>query len=678
MKPDTSDSEDASANAEPAAVDPRLQPCLLEDDSGQSYLLYTPENAGPAAPVLVVVHDISRDAAGLAAAFLDECEARRITLVAPVFEVERYPNYQRLGRSRRSEDRGRFADDALEAIVDDAMRRRGGEGDAVPVHIYGHGAGGRFAMRFAMAHPQRAAAAAFSDAGSYTLPDAERRFPQGIAPGQKRSDLRFEPERFLRVPMTAIEAPSAPADEGGPRLEEVPRDDATTTRRRGRDWVHAMNEAAASAALAPVAVHHTVDEPVDGFDAWYREHELPARVCEALLGPPEGASPRFSFEPETSPSVADDEDPAVEAKSTWERARPFLIPALIAAIVVAISTPIFLWAQYRTTHVISREAVVRSHIADVGSRLDGVVKTVEVDAGDRVVAGQVVATLEASHYEAKVRQARSNLEKATRELEVERLAIENERERLESSLREVSAGLSAASAEAAVSASRVEEAKRRLDLQRSLSQQGLLAVEQVRIAENDLQTARAQQQAASAQRRAALASEDLAKVANEGLAVREKRIAVLESAIASLQAELSVAEANLEGTIIRAPDDGAVVRRIVQPGGSTSVGQPIISLWVGKEIWVEAWLDEDELANVRVGSPATVTFKSYPDREFTGVVEQLGVSTDMELPDSEVPQPRNQRMRNAPIISVRIRLDETDAEFFPGLSAIVGIRKQAG
>ena len=44
-----------------------------------------------------------------------------------------------------------------------------------------------------------------------------------------------------------------------------------------------------------------------------------------------------------------------------------------------------------------------------------------------VRAGQVVARLEDRHFEAKVRQASSQLEKAGRELEVERLAIANER-----------------------------------------------------------------------------------------------------------------------------------------------------------------------------------------------------------------------------------------------------------
>ena len=55
----------------------------------------------------------------------------------------------------------------------------------------------------------------------------------------------------------------------------------------------------------------------------------------------------------------------------------------------------------------------------------------------------------------------------------------------------------------------------------------------------------------------------------------------------------------------------------------------------------------------------------------------ISVSTDFELPDSAVPQPRGERMRDDPLIAVRIRLEDPGADLFPGLSATVGIRKKA-
>ena len=40
--------------------------------------------------------------------------------------------------------------------------------------------------------------------------------------------------------------------------------------------------------------------------------------------------------------------------------------------------------------------------------------------------------------------------------------------------------------------------------------------------------------------------------------------------------------------------------------------------------------------------------------EFTGVVETIGLATDLEIPDSEVPQPRYARMSAAPVVGVTL------------------------
>jgi multidrug resistance efflux pump len=357
------------------------------------------------------------------------------------------------------------------------------------------------------------------------------------------------------------------------------------------------------------------------------------------------------------------------------RARRLAAGAGIGAAVLLVGVPLGLWARYRLAHVVSRNAQVKGTIADVGSQLDGVVTQVEVDAGQRVEAGQILVRLEARHLRARVDQASSQLEKATRELQVERLAIAHERLRLDTRVVEASARLAAATAHVEAMQSQADDARERYELRKSLAKDGVISQEELRDAETLHRTATAQVATARAEQDAALAFQISARVESDGLAVRQERIAVLESEIAAWRAELAVAEADLEGSVIRAPDVGWVVRRILEPGASVTVGQPILSLWIGGNVWVEAWIDEDDLGKIGAGSPARVTLKSYPDRVFAGVVETIGVSTDYELPDTEVPQPRHARMRGTPVVGVRIRLDEQEG-LLPGLSAVVGIRKQ--
>jgi multidrug resistance efflux pump len=369
--------------------------------------------------------------------------------------------------------------------------------------------------------------------------------------------------------------------------------------------------------------------------------------------------------------------PETDAPSAGWKVRRLLLVLAVCSLVFAIAAPVTMWLRYRHAHVLSRNALVRGHIADVGAQFRGVVAEVLVDAGDRVEAGQMMARLEDRHLLARVERARSELEKAERELAVERLAIAQQRRSLESTLAEATARVAAARADAEAADSRAEDAREIHELRVSLSKEGVVPRELVRQAQADLRTANALLFAAGAEGQAAEAAQRSARVDYEGLAVREERISVLESRVAAYGAELAVAQADLETTRIRAPSDGRVVRRIAEPGTSLDYGEAIISLWMGSRVWVEAWIDEGDVVHVAVGSPATVTLKPYPDRVFEGIVEAVGVSTDYEIPESDVPQPRHTRMRGTPVVLVRVGLDDPAGHLVPGLSAVVGIRKNA-
>ena len=93
-------------------------PHLLHDDSGQEYYVRLPEGHSNEAPVFIAIHDSSRDAETQANAFSAVCERYGAILIAPRFAADRYPNYQRLGRSRHPLDQEKRADDALDSIVE--------------------------------------------------------------------------------------------------------------------------------------------------------------------------------------------------------------------------------------------------------------------------------------------------------------------------------------------------------------------------------------------------------------------------------------------------------------------------------------------------------------------------------------------------------------------------------
>ena len=346
--------------------------------------------------------------------------------------------------------------------------------------------------------------------------------------------------------------------------------------------------------------------------------------------------------------------------ASWRRRlRRYLSVLTIAVLVFALSAPLVLWLQYRQGNVVSHNAWVRGQVTYMGAPLDGVVADIRVDDGDHVQAGEPMARLWDLQLQARVRSAQAQLEQASRELEIERLAIAQERRRLTSLVARARAQRAAAKAEA-------DDARERYEVLASLAGVGATSREDIREAE-------AAHRSSGAEWEAAQAVHSSAVVDYEGLRVREQGIAVFESRVATARAELAERQAALEKSVIRAPDHGRVVRRLAEPGTSLEVGDPVVSVWIGDRVWVEAWVDEADLADVKVGNAASVTVKPFPDRVFNGVVEAVGMAPDFAVPESDVPQPVHSRMRNSPVFLVRIAIDDPQGDLVPGLSAVVGI-----
>ena len=337
----------------------------------------------------------------------------------------------------------------------------------------------------------------------------------------------------------------------------------------------------------------------------------------------------------------------------------------------------FHWLLYRAQHITSRNAAVRGYVTEIGTRIDGLVASVMVDVGDRVQESQVLVQLEDRHLRAQLEEARAEVASLEQTIAAERSRVGLERAQLQQRGQEAAAQVAAARANADAWRIQAEEARRNHEVYAALhASDGAVPTESLRAAESERRAAEARLQEAEANavvmRRS---TERQDREARDAVTIREGQIAVLEADLRAAEARLARAEADLESAAIRAPGDGAIVRRIMQPGSAVEAGQPMISMWLGDDLWVESWVDEEALGSIRRGSAATVTFHALPGREFSGRVERIGLATDLEIPEADVPQPRFSRMRSAPVVSVRIRLDEQPADLLPGLSAVVAIEK---
>ncbi len=276
--------EPFAQSATPGSLLPRQQILrrALRADSSQQYLLYVPGGAGRGAPILVTAHGISRNFEEHAALFAPYAEKHGVVLVAPYFPPEDFGDYQRLGRGGR----GRRADLALEAILEEVGTLTGAA--AGKFHLFGFSGGAQFAHRYALAHPDRVAGAAVAAAGWYTFPDTATPYPYGLVlgPGDELPSVRFEPEKFLRVPITVFVGTADTGTKNVRRNASVDRQQGVTRLERAQRWTAAMRRAAEARGLEPLVTCELVAGIGHSYLHFMQEGGAGDRVFAALFGPP--------------------------------------------------------------------------------------------------------------------------------------------------------------------------------------------------------------------------------------------------------------------------------------------------------------------------------------------------------------------------------------------------------
>ncbi|MGB7762666.1 MAG: HlyD family efflux transporter periplasmic adaptor subunit [Bryobacteraceae bacterium] len=279
----------------------------------------------------------------------------------------------------------------------------------------------------------------------------------------------------------------------------------------------------------------------------------------------------------------------------------------------------------------------------IGSELDGKLRQVMVDEGDRVVRGQVIAVLENADYKARVELAQADL--AERRAALERLlngARAEERREADASVREARAVLDTAAAE--------------WERRRTLLEEGAISRTEFDTVEREYRVAQARLEAAEQH----FALIDAAARPDDRLRA--------EAEIRAAEAGLANAQALLEKTIVRSPLDAVVLRRYRKTGESVIAKDetPIVSLGATGRLRVRVDVDETDVNRLREGQPAWVRADAYGDRRFTGHVVRVG----QILGPKNIATDRATERLDTKILETLVELD-------PGQSIPIGLRVDA-
>src|SRR6202049_212633 len=250
----------------------------------------------------------------------------------------------------------------------------------------------------------------------------------------------------------------------------------------------------------------------------------------------------------------------------------------------------------------------------LGSQVSGTIAKLNADFNSRVHKGDVVALIDPALFNGALLQATADLENAKANLEAARANLEKAR-----------AGL--------------VQTKADYDRAVGLTRDGVMSQQQLDLAKSNYDAANASVGAAAA------------------------TITQAEAQISQKKAAVTVAQTNLDYTVIRSPIDGTVVARNVDVGQTVAASLQAPTIFTIAQdltkMWVYAKTDESDVDNIKVGKTVTFKVDALPKQTFQGVVSQIRMNPTT--------------VQSVVTYDTIIEFANPELKLFPGMTAYVTI-----
>jgi HlyD family secretion protein len=136
--------------------------------------------------------------------------------------------------------------------------------------------------------------------------------------------------------------------------------------------------------------------------------------------------------------------------------------------------------------------------------------------------------------------------------------------------------------------------------------------------------------------------------------------------VAASEAGVNLIETQIGRYVIKAPADGVVLSRAVEPGEVAMPGGALLVLGDLGHLSVTVYLPEDRYGEVHLGDIANVTVDSFPGRSFAA--EVVRVADQAEFTPRNVQTPAGRRTM---VFAVKLALSDPGGDLKPGMPADV-------
>ncbi len=250
----------------------------------------------------------------------------------------------------------------------------------------------------------------------------------------------------------------------------------------------------------------------------------------------------------------------------------------------------------------------------VGSQVSGSIAKLNADFNSRVHKGDIVALIDPALFKGALLQATADLENAKANLVAARANLEKAK-----------AGM--------------VQTKADYDRAIRLTRDGVMSQQQLDLAKSNYDSAKASVGAADA------------------------NVTQAQAQVSQKDAAVTVAQTNLDYTVIRSPIDGTVVARNVDVGQTVAASLQAPTIFTIAQdltkMWVYAKTDESDVGNIKIGKPVSFKVDAFPKDTFHGVVAQVRMNATT--------------VQSVVTYDTIIEFANPELKLFPGMTAYVTI-----
>jgi HlyD family secretion protein len=276
------------------------------------------------------------------------------------------------------------------------------------------------------------------------------------------------------------------------------------------------------------------------------------------------------------------------------------------ALFVGVGIFVYVGQKGNRTKELFYSGTIEATQAKLSFQVPGRVAKVNVQEGQSVKKDQIIAQLDREEYEARYEQASANLAKAKKS-----------KQQLETVLginkKTMPAEVARAEASVKTAADNLRDAEKNYQRFEELFKKGV-------VTEKERDTLKLNFDVAKSRLTEA---ESVLKLAQGNLGRIDAAKQDVETAIPQIdatKASLKQASIQLDYTQLKAPMDGVVTSRNIEPGETVTPGREVITISDLSRVDLKIFIDETQIGKVKPNQEVEVTVDTFPGKVYTGVV----------------------------------------------------------